>query len=206
MGFRDSFVGSLPSFYGRIDLSGIVGPYIQGFIRNIQTVNVSQTIMTIASRIGMEAGMRLGGNNDNKSMCVRNTIVNSLNQSDIAVLIRGLTTVKRSLVTLDRFADFLYRYRMNTVFRFPRNCVRRFVELNFCGRCTRRIPPLCSNMCGALFRGCLSPYYTVLSRQFDIVWNVSRQVLRITNNTLQTLFANERNLINLNSVVSMFIV
>ena len=107
MGFRDSFVGSLPNLNGQIDSSEIAGPDIEGFIQNISTANASLTIMTIASRIGMEAGMRLGGNNNTIRMCVRNAISSSLNQSDIAVLIRGLTTVKQGLVTLGRFASFL---------------------------------------------------------------------------------------------------
>ena len=206
-GFRDSFVGSLPNLNGQIDfntLSALVGPRIEAFIQNIETANASQIIMMVTSEIGTSAGRALGGNNSTIQQCVRDLLFNNLNRSDIAVLIRGLTTVKQGLVTLNRIADFLYRYRMNTQFTFPRNCVRRFVELNFCGRCTRRIPPLCSNMCGALFRGCLSPYYTVLSRQFDLLWNVSRQVLRITNYTLQTLFTNERDLVNVIGVVSSF--
>ena len=150
--------------------------------------------------------MLLGGGDQDVQMCVRRFITNNVNQSDIAIIVRGLMRVQRALNSLDRIADFLYRYRMNTEFRFPQGCVRRFVELNFCARCTRRIPPLCSNTCGALYRGCLSPYYTVLSRQFDILFNVSRQVLRITNNTLQDLFANERNLIEFNiQVVSDFL-
>ena len=209
MHFRDSFVGSLPNLNGQVDfntLSGIVGPDIQRFIQNIETANISQIIMEVTSHVGMAVGTRFGGSNNTARLCIRNALLNNLNRSDIAAITRGLTTVKRGLVLLNRIADFLYQYRMNTNFRFPRNCVRRFVELNFCGRCTRRIPPLCSNTCGALFRGCLSPYYTVLSQQFDVLWNVSRQVLRITNSTLQTLFANERHLINLLGVVSIFVI
>ena len=205
MYFRSSFIGSLPTFNGAVSfqqLNAVAGTIIMGFVENLQTANVSQFISSVNNAIGGAAGLLLGGGNQNVQMCVRQFIVNSVNQSDIAVLIRGLMTVQRALISLDRISDFLYRYRMNTVFRFPQDCVRRFVELNFCARCTRRIPPLCSNTCGALFRGCLSPYYTVLSRQFDILFNVSRQVLRITNNTLQILFTNERNLINIVQVVS----
>lgn len=205
MHFRDSFIGSLPMIRGAVgfeQLNATAGTTIMGFVENLQTANVSQFISNVNNAIAGAAGQLLSGGNQDIRMCVRQLIVNSVNQSDIAILIHGLMTVQRALNSLDRIADFLYRYRMNTVFRFPQNCVQRFVELNFCARCTRRIPPLCSNTCGALFRGCLSPYYTVLSRQFDILFNVSRQVLRVTNNTLQTLFMNERNLINIVQVVS----
>ena len=162
----------------------------------------------IAMRLAMAAGQHFGmeGGGSETVMCVRDAILDNVNQTDLIALARGLMVVQRAVDTLDRFTDFLYRYRMNTEFTFPRDCVRRFVELNFCARCTRRSPPLCSNTCGALFRGCLSPYYTVLNRQFDLIWNVSRQVLRITNNTLQALFANERNIINIGAAVSLLIV
>ena len=209
MYFRNSFIGSLPMFNGAVSfdqLNAVAGTAIMEFVENLQTANVSQFISNVNNAIGGAAGQLLSGGDQAVQMCVRQFIVNSINQSDIAILIRGLMTVQRALNSLDRIADFLYRYRMNTVFRFPQDCVQRFVELNFCARCTRRIPPLCSNTCGALFRGCLSPYYTVLSRQFDILFNVSRQVLRITNNTLQTLFTNERNLINIVQVVSTCII
>ena len=205
MHFLGSFLGSLPTFSGTVtfdQLNAAAGPIVMQFVNNLETANVSQFIGSVNDAIGGAAGQLLGSGDQGILMCVRQLIASSVNGSDIGILIRGLVTVQRALNSLDRISDFLYRYRMNTEFRFPRDCVRRFVELNFCARCTRRIPPLCSNTCGALFRGCLSPYYTVLSRQFDILFNVSRQVLRITNNTLQELFTNERNLIDITQVVS----
>lgn len=205
MYFSDSFVGSLPSLPGGgssfDQLNAAIGPTIMQFVQSLQTADVSQFITNVNNAIGNAAGTLLGGGNQDTQMCVRRFIASNINQTDIAVVIRGLMNVQRALNSLDRIADFLYRYRMNTEFRFPQNCVRRFIELNFCARCTRRIPPLCSNTCGALYRGCLSPYYTVLSRQFDLLFNVSRQVLRITNNTLQDLFMNERRLIDITRAV-----
>lgn len=208
MYFLSSFIGSLPSLNGAVSfeqLNAAAGATIMQFVQNLQTADVSQFVINVNNAIGGAAGGLLSGGNQSIQMCVRQLITSNVNQSDIAIIVRGLMTVQRALNSLDRIADFLYRYRMNTEFQFPQNCVRRFVELNFCARCTRRIPPLCSNTCGALYRGCLSPYYTVLSRQFDILFNVSRQVLRITNNTLQDLFANERNLIEFSQVVSAFL-
>ena len=203
MNFRESFIGSIPTVRGVTfdELNATVGAIAIQFVQNLPSANATMFIERVSNAIGEAAGQLLG-NGSQQVMCVRQLILNNLNRSDVAVLIRGLMMVQRGIRTLDRIADFLYRYRMNTEFTFPRDCVRRFIELNFCARCTRRIPPLCSNTCGALFRGCLSPYYTVLSRQFDILWNVSRQVLRITNNTLQDLFMNERSLVDTVQIVS----
>ena len=181
----------------------IAGPAIDNFLSNINTANATQVIMMISSAFGTSTAGELSGGDQTKVACIRDIVMNSINQTDVALLVRGLNTVQRAVTTLDKIASFLYRYRMTTEFMFPSNCIRRFVELNFCQRCTRRVPPLCSNTCGALFRGCLSPYYTVLSNQFDLLWNVSRQVLRVSNNTLQNLFTNERDLIDVPSAVSI---
>lgn len=203
--FFTSFVASLPTLNGLAsfeDLSNIARPVIQTFIQNIQTANVTQIVRMVSASLAAGAGQAVGGGNPDTITCVRDTILRNVNETDITILIQALTNVQKAVKSLDGLTDFLYRYRMNTEFTFPRNCVRRFVELNFCARCTRRTPPLCSNTCGALFRGCLSPYYNVLNRQFDLVWNISRQVLRQTNNSLHMLFSEERNIINVGQIVS----
>ena len=204
MNFRESFIGSIPILTGVTfdELNDTAGAIATMFVQNLPSANATMFIERVSNAIGGAAGQRLG-NGSEQMMCIRQLLLRNINQSDVAMVIRGLMTVQRGIRSLNRIADFLYRYRMNTQFTFPRDCVRRFVELNFCARCTRRIPPLCSNTCGALFRGCLSPYYTVLSRQFDVLWNVSRQVLRVTNNTLENLFMNQRSLVNTAQIVSI---
>ena len=205
MFFREAFIGSLPMAPGiTFDvLNGQLAPILNNFVMDLRTANASQLIEVISNTIATSAGQLVSGGNATVAACVGDFIRDNINRTDVEDLVKGLTTVQRAVNTLDRIASFLYRYRMTTQFRFPRNCVRRFIELNFCARCTKRTPPLCSNTCGALFRGCLSPYDTVLSRQLDVLWNVSRQVLRITNSTLDSLFMNERSLLNIIQVVSV---
>ena len=154
-------------------------------------LDLNEVVNGIVTSFGEALLQRLNRNSTSAQTCVLNALQNSLNQTDIQLVIRTIEDVRRAFTVLQRSTNFFQQYIEGLQFRFPRNCVRRFVELNFCARCTKKVPPLCSNTCGALVRGCLSAYYSALSRQFDILWDVSRQVVMITNSTLQALFFDE---------------
>ena len=206
------FAGLLPDLNGQIDVNslyGIIARSLDTIVDNLviddntRALNLTQVVNDIITALGSAAGQHLNRqNNMTIQACIVNAIRNNVNQSDVMLVIRTIEELRRAFTVLDRSAKFFHQYIESLPFQFPRNCVRRFVELNFCARCTQKTPPLCSNMCGALVRGCLSAYYSALSRQFDILWNVSRQVVTVTNNTLQTLFLEERQLIDQTSAVS----
>ena len=205
------FTRLLPDLNGQIDVNslyGIVARSLDTIIDNLvindntRDLNINQVVNEIITALGNAAGQRLSQNTTVQA-CIVNAIRNNLNQTDIELVVRAIEELRRAFTVLDRSSKFFYRYIEDLQFRFPRNCVRRFVELNFCARCTQKIPPLCSNTCGALVRGCLSAYYSALSRQFDVLWNVSQQVVMVTNSTLRTLFLEERQLIDQNTAVSV---
>ena len=172
---------------------------------NSQSFNLTQFATDVIDRLATAAGTALSFGNRDRSTCIQNAIKSNINQTDVGLFINTIEKIRRAFTVLDQVTKFLYRYTTTTLFTFPQNCIRRFVELNFCSRCTRKTPPLCSNTCGALVRGCLSSHYTALSRQFDILWNVSRQVLQVANDTLRTLFTEERQLIDHNALVTTII-
>ena len=212
--FGRVFTRLLPNFFGRLDVSslyGIIAPFLNTIIDNLviddgtRDLNLTQVVNSIVMALGDAAGDLLARNSTTARTCILNVIQNNLNQSDIELVIRAIEELRRAFTVLRRSATFFQQYIEDLQFRFPRNCVRRFIELNFCARCTQKTPPLCSNTCGALVRGCLSAYYSALSRQFDILWDVSRQVVMITNSTLQVLFfKEERQLIDQSAVVSSY--
>ena len=168
---------------------------------NTRNFNVTEVIVNIISSIGEAVALQFRDRTIHA--CVENAIQSNINETDVRLISRAIERLRTSFTLLNRVVDFLQDFAATTQFRFPQNCVRRFVELNFCARCTRQSPPLCSNTCGALVRGCLSAHFVALNRQFDILWNVSRQVLAITNDTLHTLFTEERLLIDIAATVSM---
>ena len=81
-------------------------------------------------------------------------------------------------------------------------CVTRFIDLAFCSRCVRATPPLCFNTCNALLRACYSPYYTVLNRQYNQLWNVVQRTVQVANSTVQGLLTGESVILNIDSIVS----
>ena len=209
--FGRVFTRLLPNFSGRVDVNSLYG-FVVRFINQItdnlviddttRSLNLTEVVNGIVTALGEAAGQRFSRGNNNTQVCILNVVRNNLNQTDIQLVIRAIEDVRRAFTVLQRSANFFQQYVDGLQFRFPRNCVRRFIELNFCARCTQRTFPLCSNTCGALVRGCLSAYYSALSRQFDILWDVSRQVVTITNNTLRTLFFDERRVIDETTAVS----
>ena len=168
--------------------------------------NATQFTIDVLDNLANAAANGLAPTNRETSMCIVNAVKSNVNLTDVALIVRAIDRIRRAFTVIVRASSFLYSYATNTEFRFPSNCVRRFVELNFCARCRGQTPPLCSNTCGALVRGCLSSYYSALSQQFDILWNVSRQVLTITNETLHTLFNEERQLVDHAAVVSLYLI
>ncbi len=131
--------------------------------------------------------------------CLVNQLRMHINQNDLRILGSTLETVRRSFTSVGRIVRFLERFirtRDNFgVASFPRECVQKLIELSFCGRCKQRIPPLCRNSCGGLIRGCYAAFYSGLSREFDNLWDVIRQLVRTVDAALMKLFEAETNLL-----------
>ena len=115
--------------------------------------------------------------NDTKA-CISNGISGSVNLTVVRQLGKDLETLRRSYTFLVRsqifVRNFSRTYRRFVMANIPKTCIQRAVELAFCGRCSRLLPPLCSNTCGALVRGCYAAFVTGLSKQFDLLWNFNK--------------------------------
>ena len=178
--------------------------FLQGFQNNIQIVrgsrfNVSELVANITNRLESLAGRLLGGTNTTRQMCVINVLRQHVNLTAINLVVRGLGQIRNGVSTAFRIYNFLQDYnRTLGNFQPLQECWERLVQLSFCSRCTRNIPPLCSNTCGALVRACYSPFLAGLRGEFNNLWNVTRQVVRVTNNTLMQLFALERQVFEFN--------
>ena len=208
--FIDQFLDSLREPLSRFITSGQlrmqVLSLVQGFENNIQivrgrgsTFNVSELIANITQRLETLAGRLLGGTNTTRQMCVINVLRQHVNLTAINRVGRGLEQIRQGVTTASRIYGFLQNFNQTVGnFRPLRQCWERLVQLSFCSRCTRNIPPLCSNTCGALVRACYSPFLAGLRGEFNNLWNVTRQVVRATNNTLMQLFNLERQVFEFN--------
>ena len=136
--------------------------------------------------------------------CIVQQLTQHINQSSIRLLGEIFETVRRSFTAVTRIANFLLNFKSNlansTMRRFPDQCVTRLIELSFCSRCKRRVPPLCSNMCGAVIRGCYSAFYSGLRSEFNRLWDVSKQVVNVVSRAVRRISAGEQDLLTKNPV------
>ena len=75
-------------------------------------------------------------------------------------------------------------------------CVRNLMMLT-CSKCQKSIPKLCTNVCSAVAKGCFAPYYAALNPQFNIMWNVTAQLVDFINATLTDLFRQQTRYLNI---------
>lgn len=167
--------------------------------------NASRFVQMIVEAITHGAGNAVSnGMNETLRLCTIQHLNNSLSNTTYYRMAQQLETIQRCTISLRNIEWFLKYDIQSTNLTFPSNCIDRLVSINFCGRCENEIPPLCSNTCGALIRGCYSPYHDALRIQFNILWNVSIQVLEVLNTNLHGLFANGQTLFNETMVVRKY--
>ena len=145
--------------------------------------------------------------NSSGQQCVRRIINSRINQNTINDIADQLQEVRRAITTLIRIGSFLERERRRLQNVTPlQQCVNAFIDLAFCSRCIQKTPPLCLNTCNALVRGCYSPYYTALNRNYDRLWRVVRDILSVANSTVQDILTGEGAIVDIGSLVSEAIV
>ena len=136
--------------------------------------------------------------------CIAQQLSQHINRTSIRLLGETFETVRRSFTAVTRIANFLLNFKSNlansTMRRFPDQCVTRLIELSFCSRCKRRVPPLCSNMCGAVIRGCYSAFYSGLRSEFNRLWDVSKQVVNVVSRAVRRISLEEQDLLSKNPV------
>ena len=146
--------------------------------------NVGNFLRRFVDRFEDTAAGRLVRTRD----CIRRVINSSINMTNMQDVSEDIEQLRRSLSSGLRLLNFMENFGEDLGgFRPLRQCVTTLVRLNYCSRCVRRTPPLCRNVCGALTRGCYSPFVTGLRAQFENLWNVTRQIVALTRTSLQTL-------------------
>ena len=113
-----------------------------------------------------------------------------------------LQRIRRGVTALKRVSEFLEEQRDKLDVNILDQCVRRFIELSYCPRCTGKTPPLCFSTCNALARACYSPYFTALNEQYRELWDEVQRIVEILNGTLSNLYDEEDDLLDIAAVVS----
>ena len=166
--------------------------------------SASQFVDEVVETFQNSATNLLAGNNDTLHRCVLNGIANSVDQTDKDNMVRLTVRMRMSITTLKNMEQFLRNYTAGTNFELPHNCAGQLVKLGFCRQCIENIPPLCSNTCSALARGCYAPYSDAWIAEYELFRNVSIQVLTILNDTLKTLLTDANRLFQVETLVRTF--
>ena len=135
--------------------------------------------------------------NDVQRACVQMRLRAAVNRTNLANLtnyIEDLRKVSTALYRINRWYRFTFLPLLSN-YRPINQCVERFITLR-CAACTQNIPMLCRGVCSALVRGCFSSFQIGLRAQFNILWNVTRQIVRRGRNILQNLGEMERKIVN----------
>ena len=135
--------------------------------------------------------------------CVKRVISAQIQQEVITTISKLLEQLRKVISALKRISAFLQtktirdRLANATVLE---QCVTDFVSTAFCPQCTECTLPLCLRTCNALLRGCYSPYYTVLNRQFAPLWVQVQRIVRFANETVMKIIMGEKGIVSKNLV------
>jgi hypothetical protein len=185
---------------------GLIRSFLSHLINNTPSnFSTSEFVRNIIETTTNSIGNLLGGRNMTINGCIVEHLTAAVNDNARSDMARQLKMLRSGITALINFEQFLTNYSQNTSFEFPNICVYKLVSISFCGRCNSTFPPMCRRTCGALIRGCYSPYYDALPEEFNLLWNVSIQVLQVLNTTLLGLFTEGRRLFNDITMVSMYI-
>ena len=159
--------------------------------------NPGTYIDSILGELSDFAAMRLSNGDPTQQSCVQNVITGAVDANVKMQLANAIQTIRQSASALNRIQTFVTSQRQSLVDRFTpiRGCVERLARQSFCGRCNRRIPPLCRGSCNALVRGCLSPVYSAFERDFRQLWNVTRSIISQLERTIRNLFTEQGQII-----------
>lgn len=135
---------------------------------------------------------------------IRNTASGSVNKTCIAL--QGEATLAAQRAVLEAFAKDIASLRnASTLFYFidqylvnmtdnlltkvppSEQCANILLRLT-CSKCQKNIDKLCKSFCSAAAKGCFAPYLAALNPQFNILWDVTKQLISFLNTTLTDMF------------------
>ena len=101
----------------------------------------------------------------------------------------NLTIIRRAATSLSRLRNEINRTVIPMILdvRPTNSCIESFINIR-CEACMpgHSIPENCRGACNALVYGCLAPFRDGLERQFNLLWNVTSQLVNITNRAMLT--------------------
>lgn len=122
-------------------------------------------------------------------MCITGELVSRINTTVRDRIAGNLEELRRAVTSVRRIRMFYSEYIANLTTLSSRiigGCANAFINLR-CAGCTSDIEETCRGTCFTVLRACFSPYYSQLTGQLNVLWNVTNQLVNIANRLTLTL-------------------
>ena len=151
------------------------------------TFNVAQNV-----RQWIENGLYTIANSTSNPTCVGVQVESILNSADVDAIVKDVGLLRNASSVFYLIDQYIANISDTILALVPPSdqCANALLKLT-CSKCQQSISKLCRNVCGAAAKGCLAPYYTVLNPQFNILWDVTSQLVQFLNKTLTDMFAKQ---------------
>ena len=151
------------------------------------TFNVAQNV-----RQWIENGLYTIANSTSNPTCVGVQVAPILNSADVDAIVKDVCLLRNASSMFYLIDQYIANISDTILALVPPSdqCANALLKLT-CSKCQQSISKLCRNVCGAAAKGCLAPYYTVLNPQFNILWDVTSQLVQFLNKTLTDMFAKQ---------------
>lgn len=197
--FTTDFVMNLPgvSLFGDPDaLNEVVEELEDNFI--IQSDDSFSTDAFLDDLL-MQFEAQVGAATDNSQLeCIIRVTSDHINRAIFDIISTNLQILREAVTTSTRILTFLQNFNVTLGgFEPLPECVDTIVRFSFCGRCTDSIPPLCTNVCGAILRGCFAGFYTGVGDVFrERLWFIASQIVSLADTTLASVYDLESDIID----------
>ena len=124
---------------------------------------------------------------------LRNAVVKERLDRSIQALRLAVTAVRR----IDQWFTNTFLQNLTRYFTPLDICVNAFITLR-CESCVRNIPPLCRGVCNSVIYGCYAVFQNGLKGQFNVLWNVTNQLIGISRTAVRNISTLPFHLFNVN--------
>ena len=175
--FENQFVANLFITESNTDFN--TGAYVQNIINTVIGIVIEAVFAPRATRDLTEADRT----------CIGEGLLNRVNRTVQNRIANNLEELRRAVTAIRRIRIFYQQLRDNLTdpsTRVLNECARFFVNLR-CAGCRQEIGDTCRATCLTVLRACFSPYYSQLTGQLNVLWNVSSQSISAANRLTMAL-------------------
>ena len=137
--------------------------------------------------------------------CLQTLLHDHVSNDSIEKTAQGFRHLQFIFQSLSKVDKFLSEFQVsNSTSYYPSEQCLEAIVMQYCPHCVQHIPPLCGSTCVQLASACQSPLYESLLPQFNVLWNISRQLVLMTQSLMnQTVLCHTVEILSPNTLHSL---